>query len=159
MYAMKYYSKKFEIHITVSALLSTISNKWDLSHLWVWVLHIGVGWQTLHGVHIRVAECTLNDGEAGRMDHPVVPAQIYSTYENGYLLKCSHMRVDADALHILLRTCHEDLRSQGAALQACVSTMRWHRDCRDWNSVEKENRLRLEERERSAVDPVNVDYN
>lgn len=71
----------------------------------------------------------------------------------------TYMSVDADALHILLRTCHEDLRSQGAALQACVSTMSWHRDCRDWNSVEKENRLRLEEREKSAVDSVNVDFN
>lgn len=54
--------------------------KWE-SYLRVAILDMGVGWWTLHSVFSRVAECTVNNGKARRMDHPVVPAQISQTLE------------------------------------------------------------------------------
>lgn len=115
-------------------------------YLWVRVLYVGVWWWTLDRVSFQVAECTVNDGEASRMDHPAVPSKICPNVRKDFPYNAIHlylclysyvcMRRDTQ---ILLHTWHEDLWSHRTTLQLCtVSTIRWPRVAGGhWNWKEK----------------------
>lgn len=109
-------------------------------YLWVGLLDIGVARWTLLGAPFRVAECTLNNGQAGGVENPVVPSQIYQTQEqtSQYVAMFLHVNMQAPTL---LRTFHEDLGGHGAALQArTVANSSRHRVARShwsWKDIEK----------------------
>lgn len=90
-------------------------------YLWVRIQDIGVGWWTLHRAHIRVAQCTLNDGKASRMDHPAVPAQIWKTWMDiKWINTFFHIKVQDDDTN----TCRH----------CCILYLSW-RFLRSWNST------------------------
>lgn len=55
-------------------------------YLGVSAVLLGVGGETLDRVSFRVAERTLGNGDAVRMDHPAVPSQIWWTKQQVLLI-------------------------------------------------------------------------
>lgn len=68
--SVQYEVNGFSIHLFLHLHVSEL-------YLCLSILDNGAGRRTLDNVPFRVAECTVNNGEASRMDHPAAPSQIW----------------------------------------------------------------------------------
>lgn len=75
-------SWKYHCIIAIGAILDVSEQQ----YLGVSAVLLGVGGETLDRVSFRVAERTLDNGDAVRMDHPAVPSQIWWTKQQVLLI-------------------------------------------------------------------------